>query len=121
VSGSPAKNPVVRARRPLYPASNLPTGRTPIMRLLLATLALALTGCVPATVLMRGPDGKIERCEPGAGAVMLMGYVGGQMSVDSCVEAYRSAGYVPLRPGRAGAAARQAAAGEPDQPSTGRP
>ena len=71
-------------------------------RFITCAFLVALTGCVPPMVLMRGPSGDLVRCEASSGSVMVGGYIGGSASVQSCVEAYQGAGYRPVEPPREG-------------------
>lgn len=59
--------------------------------------AFLLAGCAAPPVVMRNAKGETVRCDPSTASTLGGGYIGSRMSVDSCVEQYRKAGYRPVQ------------------------
>jgi uncharacterized membrane protein YeaQ/YmgE (transglycosylase-associated protein family) len=64
-----------------------------LMLVVVGVALLGLYGCVAGTVLMKNDKGDIARCEAGAAAAIVGGYIGTKYQVNSCVEQYEAAGY----------------------------
>ena len=56
-----------------------------------------IAGCAAPPVVMRNAKGETVRCDPSTASTLGGGYIGSKMSVDSCVEQYRKAGFRPVQ------------------------